>query len=73
VKAATVGIRTPANYSISFKDRQQRYRVVKITCSYFEVVLRTMMNYEAHYSLSWFMPLIRGNSPTSSIFYIEEE
>jgi hypothetical protein len=29
-----------------------RYRVVKIVCSYSEVVLRTMKNYKAHYSLS---------------------
>jgi hypothetical protein len=29
-----------------------RYRVVKIACSYFEVVLRTMKNYKTHYSLS---------------------
>jgi hypothetical protein len=50
-----------------------RYRVVKIACSCFEVVLRTMKNYKAHYSLSWFSPLLRDNSPTSSIFCIEEE
>jgi hypothetical protein len=31
-----------------------RYRVVKIVCSYFEVVLRTMRNHKAHYRLSWF-------------------
>jgi hypothetical protein len=37
------------------------------------VVLRTMKNYKAHYSLSWFMTLLRGNSPTSSAFCIEEE
>jgi hypothetical protein len=24
------------------------------------------MNYKAHYSLSWFRPLLGGNSPTSS-------
>jgi hypothetical protein len=24
------------------------------------------VNYKAHYDLSWFMPLLRGNSPTSS-------
>jgi hypothetical protein len=29
-----------------------RYRVVKIVCSYSEVVLRTMKSYKAHYSLS---------------------
>jgi hypothetical protein len=28
------------------------YRVVKITSSYSEVVLRTMKNYKAHYTLS---------------------
>jgi hypothetical protein len=28
-----------------------RYRVVKIACSYSEVVLRTMKNYKAHYIL----------------------
>jgi hypothetical protein len=32
-----------------------------------------MKNYKAHYSLSWFRPLLRGNSPTSSIFVIEED
>jgi hypothetical protein len=58
----TVGVFAPA-----------RYTLVKITCSYSEVVLRTIKNYKAHYSLSWFMPLLRGNSPTSSIFCIEEE
>jgi hypothetical protein len=35
-----------------------RYRVVKIVCSYSEVVLRTIKNYKAHYSLSWFRPLL---------------
>jgi hypothetical protein len=34
-----------------------RYRVVKIACSYSEVVLRTM-NYKAHYDLSWFRLLL---------------
>jgi hypothetical protein len=29
-----------------------RYRVVKIACSYSEVVLQTMKNYKPHYSLS---------------------
>jgi hypothetical protein len=24
------------------------------------------MNYETHYDLPWFRPLLRGNSPTSS-------
>jgi hypothetical protein len=50
-----------------------RYRVVKIVCSYSEVVLRTIKNYKAHYNLSWFRPLLRGNSLTSSIFCIKEE
>jgi hypothetical protein len=31
-----------------------RYRVVKITCSYSKVVMRTMENYKSHYSLSCF-------------------
>jgi hypothetical protein len=34
-----------------------RYRVVKIACSYFEVVLR-IINYKAQYDLSWFKPLL---------------
>jgi hypothetical protein len=50
-----------------------RCRLVKITYSCFEVILRTMKNYKAHYSLSWFGPLLRENSPTSSVFCIEEE
>jgi hypothetical protein len=25
-----------------------------------------LVNYEAHHDLSWFRPLLRGNSPTSS-------
>jgi hypothetical protein len=50
-----------------------RYRAVKILCSYFEVVLRTMKNYKAHYYLSWFRPLIWGNSPTSSAFVLEKK
>jgi hypothetical protein len=25
-----------------------------------------LVNYEAHYDLSWFRPLLRGNRPTSS-------
>jgi hypothetical protein len=33
-----------------------RYRVVKIACFYYEVVLRTMKNYKVHYGLSWFRP-----------------
>jgi hypothetical protein len=47
--------------------------VVKIVCSYSEVVLRTMKNYKAYYSLSWFRTLQRGNTPTSTIFIEEEE
>jgi hypothetical protein len=35
-----------------------RYRVVKIICSYSEVVLGIMKNYQVHYSLSWFRPLL---------------
>jgi hypothetical protein len=31
------------------------------------------MNYKAHYSLSWFRPLLRDNSPMSNIFCIEVE
>jgi hypothetical protein len=31
-----------------------------------------MKNYKAHYILSWFRTLLRGNSPTSSIFVIEK-
>jgi hypothetical protein len=50
-----------------------RYRMVKIACSCSEVVLQTMKNYKAHYSLSYFRPLLQGNSLTSSIFCIEEE
>jgi hypothetical protein len=30
------------------------------------MVLQTMKTYKAHYSLSWFRPLLYGNSPTSS-------
>jgi hypothetical protein len=47
-----------------------RYRVIKIACSCSEVVLRTMKNYKAHYSLSWFK---RGNSPTYNIFVLEKK
>jgi hypothetical protein len=50
-----------------------RYRVVKIMCSCFEMVLRTMKNYKAHYSLSWFRPLLRGNSPTSKVFVLKKK
>jgi hypothetical protein len=48
------------------------YRVVKITCSYSEVVLQTM-NYKAHYSSSCFRPLLRGNSPMSSVFLLKKK
>jgi hypothetical protein len=37
------------------------------------VVLQTTKNYKAHYSLSWFKPLLQGNSPTSSVFFVVEE
>jgi hypothetical protein len=50
-----------------------RYRVVKIMCSCFEVVLQTMKNSKAHYSLSWFRPLLWGNRPTSSVFVLEKK
>jgi hypothetical protein len=50
-----------------------RYRVVKITCSYSEVILQTMKNYKAHYILSWFRPLLRGNSPTSNVFVLKKK
>jgi hypothetical protein len=50
-----------------------RYRAVKIVRSCSEVVLRTIKNYKAHYSLSWFRPLLSCNSSTSSIFDIEDE
>jgi hypothetical protein len=58
-----------ANYRC-FLHRQDR--VVKIMCSCSAVVLQIMKNYEAHYSLSWFSPLLRGNSPTSSVFVLEK-
>jgi hypothetical protein len=35
-----------------------RYTVVKIVGSYSDVALQTMKNYKAHYSLSWFRPLL---------------
>jgi hypothetical protein len=50
-----------------------KYRVVKIVCSYSEVVLQTMKNNKAHYSLSWFRPLLWDNSPTSSVFVLEKK
>jgi hypothetical protein len=42
-------------------------------CSCSEVVLQTMKNYKAHYSLSWFRPLLQSNRLTSSVFVIEED
>jgi hypothetical protein len=60
-------------HQLSVFSAPVRYRVVNITCSYSEVVLRTIKNYIAHYILSWFRPLLQGNSPTSSIFVIEED
>jgi hypothetical protein len=50
-----------------------RHMVVKIMCSYSEVVLQTMKNYKSHYILSWFGPLLRGNSPTSSFFVLKKK
>jgi hypothetical protein len=35
-----------------------RYRVIKIVRSWFEMVLRIIKNYKAHYILSWFRPLL---------------
>jgi hypothetical protein len=35
-----------------------RYRVVKIAHSCSKMVLRTIKNYRAHYSLSWFKLLL---------------
>jgi hypothetical protein len=32
-----------------------------------------MKNYKEHYSLSWFRPLLRGNSPMSSIFVLKKK
>jgi hypothetical protein len=31
------------------------------------------VNYKAHHGLSWFRPLLGGNSPTSQKFDIEDE
>jgi hypothetical protein len=47
--------------------------MVKITCSCSDVVLQTMKNYKAHYSLSWFRTLLQGNSPTSSVFVLKKK
>jgi hypothetical protein len=74
VDEGTIGTsRGKARYKSSFLARQlsvffapARYRVVKIMHSYSEMVLWTMQNYKAHYSLSWFMPLLYSNSPTFS-------
>jgi hypothetical protein len=60
--ALTVGVFAPV-----------RYRVVKITCSYSEVILQTMKNYKTHYILSWFRPLLRGNSPMSNVFVLKKK
>jgi hypothetical protein len=38
--------------SLSVFIASERYRVVKITRSYFKIFLQTMKNYKAHYSLS---------------------
>jgi hypothetical protein len=35
-----------------------RYKVIKIACFCSKVVLQTMKNYKAHYSLSYFSPLL---------------
>jgi hypothetical protein len=32
-----------------------------------------MKNYKAHYSLSWFRPLLRGNSTMSCVFVLEKK
>jgi hypothetical protein len=47
--------------------------MVKIAHSCSEMVLRIIKNYKAHYSLSWFNPLLQGNSRTSNVFVIEDE
>jgi hypothetical protein len=49
-----------------------RYRVVKIVRSCFKVVMQTTKNYKAHYNLSWFRPLLRGNCHTSSVFVLKK-
>jgi hypothetical protein len=36
-------------------------------------MLQIMKNNKVDYSLSWFRPVLQGNSPTSSIFCIEVE
>jgi hypothetical protein len=59
------------NMSVFFAPA--RYMVVKIACSCSKVILRIMKNYKAHYSLSWFRTLLRGNSHVSSVFIIEED
>jgi hypothetical protein len=48
-----------------------RCGVAKIVRSYSDVVLRTMKIYKSHYNLSWFKPLLSGNSPMSSIFVLK--
>jgi hypothetical protein len=32
-----------------------------------------LANYKAHYSLSWFRPLLQGNSPTLNIFVLKKK
>jgi hypothetical protein len=79
--AGTIGMfREKTHYKPPFLAHQlslflapARYRVVKIACSCSKMVLRTMKNYKAHYSLYWFRPLLYSNSPTSSIFDIKDE
>jgi hypothetical protein len=55
------------------KKERKMYRVVKIACSCSEVFLQTMKSYKAHNSLSWFRPLLWGNSPTPIIFVLENK
>jgi hypothetical protein len=62
----TIGtFRGKACYKFPYLARQlsvffapARYMVVKIMHSYSEMVLQTMRNYKAQYSLSWFRPLL---------------
>jgi hypothetical protein len=50
-----------------------RYRVVKIASSCSMVVLQTMKNNKAHYSLSRFRPLLRGNILRPSVFVLKKK